>query len=365
MKRNRLYIFIAILTSILLLSFSAICSQCTAPEGEKINIDNEEEVKEETPEKEEEGKELKESEEVSEEVEEEEEETEKVSEEVEGKSSPTLKLEVYEGPLYSESDEVCYWRVKAILTGNPTPEVEFSKDDSEGAWGKYKVQINLNNTSETYKLTATATNSEGTDSDSLNLSWECEEEPSGGEAGGDGDEEDGLVFEIMESSEMTFQPFSIGYVVYPTGVNTTELIIGDSISNTDVRGFFAFDLIALSGKEILSANLRLNTYKYYPDPSFKGRVIIVNSNYMPPLDVDYYFSLPPVLEETGFVFPNTANPIILSDQILENYIQGKVDSSCIAGFTILYEFSNTDWDYEIDGREFSKESISLRIKYVD
>lgn len=58
-----------------------------------------------------------------------------------------------------------------------------------------------------------------------------------GEGDGDSDGEDGLVFEIADFSEMTFNPFDIGYIVYPTGVNTSELIIRDSISNTDVRGF--------------------------------------------------------------------------------------------------------------------------------
>ena len=59
------------------------------------------------------------------------------------------------------------------MTGTPTPGVEFSKDDSGGAWGSKKVQINLNDPSDTYTLTATATNSEGTDTDSINLSWGC------------------------------------------------------------------------------------------------------------------------------------------------------------------------------------------------
>ncbi|MBD3181423.1 hypothetical protein GF312_03970 [Candidatus Poribacteria bacterium] len=59
------------------------------------------------------------------------------------------------------------------MTGNPTPDVEFSKDDSNGAWGEYIAQINLEDPSDTYNLTATATNAEGSDSASINLDWQC------------------------------------------------------------------------------------------------------------------------------------------------------------------------------------------------
>ena len=58
-------------------------------------------------------------------------------------TTPTIKLEIYEGPTYSEADNVCYYRIIAGVTGNPSPEITFSKDDSKGTWGKYKVQVNL------------------------------------------------------------------------------------------------------------------------------------------------------------------------------------------------------------------------------
>lgn len=157
--------------------------------------------------------------------------------------------------------------------------------------------------------------------------------------------------EIVDYHEMTFQPFDIGYVVYPTGVNTTELIIGDSISNTDVRGFFAFDLITLSGKEIISATLRLNTYKYYPDPSFKGFIMIYFKDYLP-LDASDY-NTPPLLIEF-FMFHYDTNPIETNSNTLRYKVQEKVNDGCILQLGILYKLQDTDWDHEIDGREFSK-----------
>ena len=85
------------------------------------------------------------------------------------KEAPTISLAIYEGPTLDGS--ICYYRVEATVTGSPT--VSFSKDDSSGAWGSKKVQININNPAGTYTLTATATNSEGSTTDSITLDWGC------------------------------------------------------------------------------------------------------------------------------------------------------------------------------------------------
>ncbi|MCG9478684.1 MAG: hypothetical protein K9H14_00565 [Actinomycetia bacterium] len=92
--------------------------------------------------------------------------------------APTIKLKIVEGPTFSEEDKVCYYKVSAETTGIPEPEISFSKDDSNGAWGSNKVQINLKNNN-SYTLTATASNSEGSSSDSIALTWGCQEVLSG------------------------------------------------------------------------------------------------------------------------------------------------------------------------------------------
>jgi len=93
------------------------------------------------------------------------------------RSIPTIKLEVYEGPLYSKADDVCYYRIKASVTGEPYPEIKFSKDDSLGSLGPDKAQVNLKRDSKTYILTATASNSEGKVSDTVTLIWNCNRAP--------------------------------------------------------------------------------------------------------------------------------------------------------------------------------------------
>ncbi|MHB1346102.1 MAG: hypothetical protein ACYCXK_01310, partial [Candidatus Humimicrobiaceae bacterium] len=86
------------------------------------------------------------------------------------KNLPTLKLVVYEGPVIIEDSSICYYRVVAIVTGDPYPAIKFSKDDSNGAWGRNKTQVNLKN-GESYDLVVTATNSAGKITRSIELTW--------------------------------------------------------------------------------------------------------------------------------------------------------------------------------------------------
>ena len=90
--------------------------------------------------------------------------------------APTIKLEIYEGPTYSPADNVCYYRIKATVTGSPVPTIAFSKDDSGGVWGTDRVQINIHE-GESYNLIAVAKSSAGVASDSILLTWGCSETP--------------------------------------------------------------------------------------------------------------------------------------------------------------------------------------------
>jgi hypothetical protein len=88
-------------------------------------------------------------------------------------SEPTIKLSIYKDATYSPEDDVCFYRVKATVTGNPEPDIEWSKDDSNNAFGDDIVQVNLKR-GETYTLTATAKNSEGSKTSSIDLTWGCD-----------------------------------------------------------------------------------------------------------------------------------------------------------------------------------------------
>jgi hypothetical protein len=88
---------------------------------------------------------------------------------------PSVELEVYMGPEYIAAQDICFYRVEAKVEGNPLPDkAVFSRDDSNGAWGPFKAQVNLTPAEPDYTLTVEVTTSEGTDTDSIDISWGCD-----------------------------------------------------------------------------------------------------------------------------------------------------------------------------------------------
>ena len=398
MKKKKIYLMLAILTTLILFTTVAICNGCAVQPREELVSETEkeptkeetseevEEAAEEGPSSEEEEEEIV-QEEITEEAEEpsEEEVTEETSEEEAGEelSPPTINLKIYYGPEFSPYDAVCYYRIEAEVTGNPTPEVEFSKDDSFGAWGNRKCQVNLESTSETYTLTATATNSQGTATDSIMISWGCAKSFEEAEAG-DGEEEEEeseeVILEgwdlgkllgevlIIHPDKIVLHPKDIGYIVDPSGVNTETAIFGDSISNSLVQGYFGFgSLSELSSWEIDKVILTMKTYKFWGDPSpdlLSDIQIILNRGIYEifPLDSSDWFV------ETGInkFFPNNTEPIIWSDNNLTEEIQERVENGRKVEFRLnYYPNFDTDWDNQIDGREYRAEDIELIIYFKD
>jgi hypothetical protein len=171
MKKSKFYVLFSLLTIVLLFSVAALCNQCgiitpattdTSAAEEKTDV---EESKESA------------SEETTDKTEETTDKTDKTdaTDQTSDNKAPTIKLDIYEGPTYKADGDICYYRVKAVVTGKPSPTVKFSKDDSSGAWGTLKAQVNIHR-GETYTLTATAKNSEGEKSASITLTWGCGDE---------------------------------------------------------------------------------------------------------------------------------------------------------------------------------------------
>jgi hypothetical protein len=169
MKKSKFYVLFSLLIVVLLFSVSALCNLCgiatpattetTAAEGKTDVEESKETASEETTEK---------TEETTEKTD--------ATDQPSDNEAPTIKLETYEGPTYVPADDICDYRVKAVVTGKPAPTVKFSKDDSGGAWGTKKAQVNIHR-GETYTLKATAKNSEGEDTASMTLKWGCNTNP--------------------------------------------------------------------------------------------------------------------------------------------------------------------------------------------
>jgi len=219
------------------------------------------------------------------------------------KNPPTIDLQVYEGPVYSPEDDVMYYRVEAKITGNPSPRVSFSKDDSNGAWGPLKVQVNLKE-GEAYNLTATASNSEGQKTDEIMLGWDgvvedqvqddngddgqeiVDEEQDEGEgenmdeADGQDGEEDSEDMELDAGNFCIWFPTEItqesGYFISGQGGKYfygEDLYIGDTgLSdvgpNRQCSGFIVYDISVMQDVFAYDAHLEFNIKEKSGDPSF-------------------------------------------------------------------------------------------------
>ncbi len=144
MKKNKLYIILAVLAVIALFSFAALCNQCSAPVEDKVAVPAMEMVEEEYA----------------------------GDEDDRDAEAPTIELEIYDGPDYSEPDNICYYRVEAIATGIPAPEIVFDDDNNVNLIGSGRVEVGIE-VGDSYTLTATAKNSAGTAAVSIELVGDC------------------------------------------------------------------------------------------------------------------------------------------------------------------------------------------------
>ncbi len=325
MRKNKLYFFLSILTIIFLFSFAALCTQYgTATEEEKIGVEEEAAAEEAAA--------------TEEEVTEEEEEEAVVEE----KEAPTIELEIYEGPTYSASDNVCYYRIKAIVTGKPGPTVEFSKDDSDGAWGSKKAQINLDDPDETYTLTATATNSEGSDSDSIELSWGCPEP----------------ITEVdvpVVSTEGGYIEWG-GTIKYPHD----SIFAGDSTGDKQCRGYMSFDITGLAGVTITEASLSLSPEQVWGDPTFLGSLWIDAVDWGAGPIVMADFNITPYVAIQSFNNP----AITCTSSKLKTELQNAINNGNTRfRIRIRYTTPATDSDNQWDGWDYLINEVVLHVVY--
>jgi len=256
---------------------------------------------------------------------------------------PTIKLQIYEGPT-SATGDVCYYRVEATVTGKPAPNVTFSKDDSSGAFGPKKVQVNLTKSSPSYTLTATAKNSAGEAKDSITLNWGCSQ----------------------PKVEKTVQFMTSDYVsVGPYGYIGLQMLgIGDSPFNTDCRGRFAFDVSSLSGKEIIYAKVSLVKPQLSANPcNFKGDILIFYNDFLPDLSAQDYYSVAYAGPE---VFAWDADPLEFSNDFLKDKVKERADSGIKLQFGIGYQNSNTGGVKDIfEGRSYYNIDINITVTYYE
>jgi hypothetical protein len=348
-KKNNLFLFISILTSVILLGTAATCNMCglnlSTETTTSTVVDTEiGSTSTEATESKETVAEATGEETVKDTSEKESIETDKVTATESKGEAPTIKLQIYEGPTYSQTDDVCYYRVEAIVTGSPAPTITFSKDDSSGSFGSKKVQVNLSKSSPNYTLTAKAKNSAGEATASIDLSWGCTQP------------------QPVEKT-VDLHPSIFG-TVGPNGFcDTTFMAIGDSQFNTDWRGRFAFDLSTLKGKEIKDAKLILKYSESWGGAAFKGDIVVNYNDFLPDLTASDYNSLAYAPATQALKYP--INDIVISDDILKNKVKERTEAGEELQFGIGFTNAGSDNDGEAEGMLYYKEKITLTVTYLD
>lgn len=403
MRKNKLQIFLAVLTIIFLFGTAAICSQCSQngepPDTEPVETPPDGEPAEEEP-----------------------------------PSAPTIKLSILEGyPKYLEESDICYYRIEAEVTDSPTPDVVFSQDDSEGSWGDYIAQVNIDSVDEVIVLTATATNSEGSDDASIELGWGCNGEENrdpeiteiiipGGKLyvdsqydisveatdpdeddlnyqwsisadGGDFEDEnsnptkwntsdaaDTYTLEVIvtdekggedsKSKSVDINPtenIDLPKIVDEGGwleesglINPGELAcIGDIPGGDSCRGFVSFDITGISEVIVKSATLTLSPRMEFGDISFFD-LIRIDSLEWGENEID--FSLFDIAGEfiQGFGSPD----ITCSIEELKTELQGAVNDGRTRFQIRIYCTPRSNGDGIPDGWDYNQSDINLNIDYV-
>ncbi len=92
--------------------------------------------------------------------------------------APEISLQVISGPEYAQENQVCFYRVKANVIGEPFPQIKFNKDDSNSAWGLNVAQVNLTQ-GQSFTLVCEAVNSLGSAAAEISLNWVDNPDSSG------------------------------------------------------------------------------------------------------------------------------------------------------------------------------------------
>ncbi len=339
MKKNKLYVILSFLTCIFLFSVSALCSQCGADNKVKIDVEDEDLAEEEVADVD-----IGDEEKSEEEGEE------------DGEEELAIKLEIYEGPLFSEANDVCYYRVRAVVTGKPEPSIEFSKDDSNGAWGPAKAQVNLNNPDDTYTLVVTATSSVGTVSESILIEWGCSES--------DPEPEPGIRVEEMAVGAEGGLSGYISQGFGPT-TGTDEVFFGDTNADTVTKGYLSFDISALSGLEdatIIDVDLVAPIHEIGNEPWLAADEIHIKVlDYGNELDVPDDFALGGTMVKT-FNTSDSLADLNFGTNALKSELQAKVD---IGGenFQLKLSLTNKSDNGIGDWYLLKPGGVTLHVKY--
>jgi hypothetical protein len=338
MNKNKLFILFSIITLIFIFGLAATCNLCGTP----VTIGGEDTTQE--------------SKETTEETIRQNQQSQQTTQQTQGEpAAPTIELKISEGPLYSEADDVCYWRVEAIVTGNPVPDITWNRDDSEGL-GDNIAQVNLTRDNPEYTLVGTAKNSIDTATDEITVRWECDGEVV---AEGDNDnipdqDQNGGVKEIVITNPSEREATSER--AFPGVLGNIE--IGDNADNEEIRGWYIFDieqLNTINNINILEVKLTISNIELFgPDPGYGKNIVIENVENTGFHDSGFTINVIPLTGLTKMSFSNES----VRNSLIDTITRG--DSKYILRFKFGIPSNDND---QSDGSRFFNNSASLTVNY--
>jgi len=355
MKRNKFYIFLIILTIISLFSFAALCNQCAVDTGDKVDVEEDETVVDED------------DADTDDDIDTDNEDDTDMDDDTDAsddddtdtddadteKEAPTMTLEIYEGPMYSAADDICYWRVKANVDGSPNPTISWSRDNSNGSFGTKKAQVNLNR-GETYTLIAIATNSEGSVEKSIVLEWGCDEPEPEPEI-------------ITGDMDITASNSGSGYIAQGFGatMGTNEVFIGDTNVDTVTKGYLSFNISDLSDMDDITftdVDLRIPIDEVGGEPWLGADIINIKVFYYGSnLDVPEDFEIGGELVKT-FNINDSLDNLSFGNNTLKSELQDAVDSGK-SRFQFKLGFNNKSNNGMGDWYLLNPDNVTLSVEY--
>ncbi|HAJ95773.1 MAG TPA: hypothetical protein DCP02_06025 [Actinobacteria bacterium] len=276
--------------------------------------------------------------------------------------SPELSIFIYEGPIYSSADNVYYYRIASEMYGNPYPDLTWSKDDSNDAFGYDKVQVNLRE-GERYTLTATATNTEGTITRSLDLEWGCDDEEVSDAEDGDG-EDGGQVGPLSLNVDLVSGETTgiMGILSNGQPNYTNEIVIGDDLDNVTHKGFISFNITPLAGATITEAILTMSIVNSAGDLSEFNNFYIGSMHWGErlPNTTDFNATVSAKIIELS---SSGDGNIVCSNNTLKTEIQKAIDSDW-SRFQAKAYFSGSSNDNSNDWWHYKKSGVTLKVKYI-
>lgn len=306
--------------------------------------------------------------------------------------APLIELEIYDGPDYVESEDMVFYRVEAMASGTPEPEITFSEDDQVRLLAKDRVEVAVKAGS-SYELTATAANSRGTATVTISLMGEYEKEPALPAAQESTEsqaettlaetepevtaeepepeeepEEEPLPEEEAEPVEegpteasLEVEVSQSGSIYQVTAARfASSVIAGDTSDNESISGYISFDISSLAGKEVQSASLEMTAMPVIGNVTSFGflRVGTLDYGTLEVADRNIPASLLVQL-------PNSTTDINYGEDNLKNALQSKIDAGSNRFQLKLYwSHPSSNGNGEQDTLAYHFDSIHIRVEYI-